>query len=114
MQEFTRVKNIAHGSGFTDESPYSNNMIAIVGNCRLLCARHEIVVEESLPLGQPAHDDVLVLPRQLLLHLRFQPPEQERPQDLMEPLDQAIVVFVAAFNHVGHGIGEPFFELLVG
>jgi len=47
-------------------------------------AGHKVVVEEALALGQLAHDQVLVLFRQLLLHLALQAPQQERAQNLGE------------------------------
>lgn len=36
-----------------------------------LRSRHKLVVEKALPLGQPALDNVLVLPRKFLLHIGF-------------------------------------------
>ena len=47
-----------------------------------LGAGHVVFVEESLPLGEAAHYNVLVLLRHLSLHLHLQPTQQERPEHL--------------------------------
>lgn len=56
---------------------------------------------------------MLVFLRHLLLHVSLDPPEQERPQHLVEPLDQAFVVLLTAFDHSRQRVGEPFLELTV-
>ena len=48
----------------------------------VLGAAHELVVEVALPLREPAHDGVLVLLGQLLLHLSLQPTQEKRTQHL--------------------------------
>lgn len=58
--------------------------------------------------------DVLKFLGHLLLDVNLDPPEQERPQHLVEPLDQALVVLLAALDHPRQRVGEPFFELAVG
>ena len=50
----------------------------------------------------------------LLLDIDLDPPEQERPQHLVEPLDQALVVLLTALDHSRQRVGEPLFELAVG
>ena len=47
-----------------------------------LGAGHVVFVEEPLPLGEAAHDNMLVLLRHLSLHLHLQPTQQERPEHL--------------------------------
>ncbi len=51
---------------------------------------HVVLVQGALPLGQAALDDVLVLSRELLLHVLFESPEQEWPQHTMQPLHQGL------------------------
>lgn len=75
---------------------------------------HEVVIEKSLSLGEPAADHMLKFLRHLLLYIHFDPPEQEWPQYLVKPFDQALVVFLAALDHSCQRVGEPFFELTVG
>lgn len=75
---------------------------------------HEVIVEEPLPLGEAATHDMLKLLGHLLLDVHLDPPEQERSQHLMESLDQALVVLLAALDHPRQRVGEPFFELAVG
>lgn len=81
-------------------------------NSRCLC--HEVVIEEPLPLGETTANHMLVFLGHLLLHVNLDPPEQERPQDLVEPLHQAFVVLLAALDHPRQRVGEPLFELAVG
>lgn len=52
---------------------------------------HVVLIQGALALGQAAAHDVLVLARQLLLHLALQPPQQERPQHAMQPLHQRLI-----------------------
>jgi len=75
---------------------------------------HEVIVEEPLSLGEAAAHHVLVFLGHLLLHVDLDPPEQEGPQHLVEPLDQALVVLLAALDHPRQRVGEPLFELAVG
>lgn len=75
---------------------------------------HEVIVEEPLPLGETATHDVLKLLGHLLLDVHLDPAEQERSQHLVEPLDQALVVLLAALDHPRQRVGEPLFELAVG
>lgn len=48
---------------------------------RGIAARHVVLVKRALALAEPAAHHVLVLARQLLLHVAFQAPQQEGPQD---------------------------------
>ena len=72
---------------------------------------HEVVVEEALPLGEAAVDGVLVLLGQLLLHLVLQPPQQEGPQHLVQPLDEALVVLLRVLHHPRQRVREPLLEV---
>lgn len=81
-------------------------------NSRGLC--HEVIVEKSLSLGEATADHMLVFLRHLLLHINLDPPEQERPQHLVEPLDQPFVVLLTALDHSRQWVGEPFFKLSMG
>lgn len=72
------------------------------GQCLLGCGlRHEVVIETALALGQPAADDMLILLRHLLLNVHLHSAEQERPQNLVEALDETFIVLLAALNHAG-------------
>lgn len=79
---------------------------------RGLC--HEVVVEESLSLGEATAHHMLVFLGHLLLHVHLDPPEQERSQHLVEPLHQALVVLLTALDHSRQRVGEPLLELAVG
>lgn len=81
-------------------------------NLRGLC--HEVIVEESLSLGEATAHHMLVLLGHLLLHVNLNPPEQERPQHLVQPLDQPFVVLLTALDHSRQRVGEPFFKLSMG
>ena len=80
----------------------------------LRCLRHEVVVEKALPLGEAAAHHVLVLLGHLLLHVDLDPAQQEGPQHLVQPLDKALVVLLAALDHPRQRVGEPLLELPVG
>jgi hypothetical protein len=54
-------------------------------------ARHELLVQMQLSSRERAHDHVLVLARELLLHVLFQATQQERAHDGVQPLDQPVV-----------------------
>lgn len=84
----------------------------LCGNLRGLS--HEVIVEKSLSLGEAAAHHMLVFLGHLLLHVNLNPPEQEWPQHLVEPLDQAFIVLLTALDHSRQRVGEPFFELAVG
>lgn len=56
---------------------------------------------------------MLVLLGHLLLHVGLDPPQQERPEHLVQPLDQALVVLLAALDHPRQRVGEPLLELAV-
>ena len=62
-------------------------------------ARHEVVIEEPLPFGQRAPQNVLELLRELLLYLAFEPPKEEGPEDLVKPFDEPVIVFSRPFHH---------------
>lgn len=81
-------------------------------NLRGLC--HEVIVEKPLSLGEATAHNMLVFFGHLLLHVDLDPPEQERPQHLVQPLDQALIVLLAALDHSRQRVGEPFLELAVG
>lgn len=57
---------------------------------------------------------MLVFLGHLLLNIGLDPPEQEWPQHLVEPLYQTFVVLLTALDHSCQRIGEPFFEFTVG
>lgn len=75
---------------------------------------HEVIVEVSLSLGEATADHVFVFFGHLLLHINLDPPEQEWPQHLVEPFDQAFIVLLTTLNHSCQRIGKPFFEFSVG
>lgn len=50
----------------------------------------------------------------LLLNISLDSPEQEGPQHLVEPFDQALVVLLTALDHSCQWVGEPLLELAVG
>lgn len=51
---------------------------------------HVVLVQRALALGEAAAHHVLMLARQLLLHLALQPPQQEWPQHAVQPLHQRL------------------------
>ena len=57
---------------------------------------------------------MLVFLGHLLLNVSLDPPEQERPQHLVEPLNQAFVVLLTALDHSRQRVGKPLLELAVG
>lgn len=75
---------------------------------------HEVIIEKSLSLGEATPHNMLIFLGHLLLHINLDPPEQERPQHLVKPLDQAFIVLLTSLNHPRQWVGEPFFELTVG
>lgn len=81
-------------------------------NLRGLC--HEVVVEESLSLGEATTHHMLIFLGHLLLHISLDPPEQKGPQHLVESLDQALVVLLTALNHSCQRVGEPLLKFAVG
>lgn len=75
---------------------------------------HEVIIEESLSLGEATAHHMFVFFGHLLLHVNLDPPEQEWPQHLVEPFDQAFIVLLTTLNHSRQRVGKPFFEFSVG
>ena len=70
-------------------------------------------VKKALSLGEPAHNDVLVLLGHLFLHVSLESSQQEGSEDLVEAPHELLAVLPAPLHHPCEGVGEPLLELSV-
>jgi len=70
-----------------------------------------LVVEVALAPRETALDDVLDLLGQLLLHVPLEPPQHERPQDVLQILNHVQVKTLVLVYALVAGILEPLLEI---
>ena len=81
-------------------------------NLRSLC--HKVIIKKPLSLGEATAHHMLIFLGHLFLNINLYPPEQERSQHLVKPLNQAFIVLLTALDHSCQWVGKPFFEFPVG
>ena len=95
------------------EDVHHRHVVARGERLARLGARHKLLVEEPLALGERAHDDVLVLGRELRRHVLLQPPEEERAEHRVEPPDNPGVDRRRPLDHGAQRSREPVLKLRV-